>query len=666
MNKIKVLLDSPILTMSGYGENSRYLLRALRKYPEQFDIYLSSLSWGNTNWLNNISEERDFIDKTLLKTIEYMQHCQQNKIKQPYDIHVHVGIPHETQRKAPRLVHVTALCESTKISPKWVECLQQMDEIIVVSSFNKQVIENTAYSAQNKETGEVINNFRVSKPITVINHPVQLYEPKEIDLKLTTKFNFLTVGLWSIRKNLDNTIKWFIEEFIDNSDVGLVLKISTKGGSELDKEFTKNRLQNILNQYPKRKCKIYFLHGDMTNEEMAGLYNSVNAYVGISHGESAGLPLLESATHGLPIVSINWGGQCDFLNMPRKKDGKVRPHFATVEYDLKTIQKEAIWDPILIENSLWAYPRQGSFKMRLREIYKNYSRFKSMANQLKKWVRKEFHEDKVYKKYVETIMGEKIIDVKNEDLPKVSIITSVYDAKEHLEGFLKNVEQQTIFGQSELVLVHPHSSPDFVWEQKLIKQFKKKYENIIYKVTKDHITVYEAWNIGIDISSGRYLSNWNVDERKSPVSLVNHAKALYVYKDVDLVYSDNLVTRFPNETWENNSSNGQLYARMEDFSIEAMLRGNAPHCSPMWRKSIHEKHGMFNTEYFSASDWEMWLRASFGGSKFKKINDVSILYYFNPKGVSTNKETDVAKRKEEMKIFQHYRERYTKSDYVKV
>ena len=51
----------------------------------------------------------------------------------------------------------------------------------------------------------------------------------------------------------------------------------------------------------------------------------------------------------------------------------------------------------------------------------------------------------------------------------------------------------------------------------------------------------------------------------------------------------------------------------------------------------------------------MWLRAASEGSEFKKINDVSNLYFFNPKGISTNPENNSWKRQEEKEVYMKYR-----------
>ena len=85
-----------------------------------------------------------------------------------------------------------------------------------------------------------------------------------------------------------------------------------------------------------------------------------------------------------------------------------------------------------------------------------------------------------------------------------------------------------------------------------------------------------------------------------------------------------------------------------------MLRGNQAHNNPMWRKELHDKCGLFEEKYKSAGDWEFFLRCAFEDIKFHKLSDVLGLYYFNPKGVSTNPENFKWKQEEEREIFLKY------------
>ncbi|HCY80906.1 MAG TPA: hypothetical protein DHV22_04500, partial [Xanthomarina gelatinilytica] len=71
--KKKILLRAPLLTRSGYGEQSRFALRSLRTREDVFDIYIQPLEWGKTSWIALVDEEREWIDKTIEKTIAHIQ-----------------------------------------------------------------------------------------------------------------------------------------------------------------------------------------------------------------------------------------------------------------------------------------------------------------------------------------------------------------------------------------------------------------------------------------------------------------------------------------------------------------------------------------------------------------------------------------------------------------
>jgi len=326
--------------------------------------------------------------------------------------------------------------------------------------------------------------------------------------------------------------------------------------------------------------------------------------------------------------------------------------FATVSYSLGKIQEEARWEGVLHEESQWAFAEQGSYKMRLREVYKDYNRFKSQANKLQIHIMANYQQEQQYQKFAEAILGEKIQKIDIADLPKVSIITSVYNGDEYIRPFLEDITRQTIFKEKcELILINANSPGN---EEEVILEYKEKYpDNIVYRKLKEDPGIYAVWNMGTEMASGEYFTNANLDDRKAPSALETHAKALYVDPSVDLVYADMAITDKPNETWENNTSENKRY-NFPEFSFDNLKMVNMPHASPMWRRQIHEKYGFFDAKYKSAGDWEMWLRAASQGSKFKKIDGVLGLYYFNPTGISTNPENFSWKQEEETEIYEKY------------
>ena len=51
-----------------------------------------------------------------------------------------------------------------------------------------------------------------------------------------------------------------------------------------------------------------------------------------------------------------------------------------------------------------------------------------------------------------------------------------------------------------------------------------------------------------------------------------------------------------------------------------------PSNNPMWRKTLHDKFGLFDRSFKYSGDWEMWLRAVEGGAQFKKIDEYYALF----------------------------------------
>tara|TARA_B100000214_G_scaffold354178_1_gene310829 strand:+ start:930 stop:3011 length:2082 start_codon:yes stop_codon:yes gene_type:complete len=403
----KVLVEGPALTQSGYGEHARLVLRALKLREDVLDIYVNPLNWGTTSWILGDFPEREWIESKIVK----LGHLPDNQ--RSFDIHIRVGIPNEFERYAPHAVVVTAGIETTKVSPKWIEKSHQMTKLVVPSEFSKWVFENTKYDVPD-ENG-VKHLVGCGAPIDVVHYPVPSLEKEEIDLELEHDFNFLIVAQWSIRKNLENTIRWFVEEF-KNDNVGLVIKTNTSKNSLMDRIHTENRLRALLEekQFSGRKCKIYLLHGDMSREELNSLYThpKIKSIVSATHGEGYGLPLFEAACNGLPVVAPGWSGHLDFLYGPLKsKNGKVKnkPLFARVDYVLAPVQKEAVWKDILPENSMWCFVNRVDFKKKIRAMYTNNGMYASWAKKLQKHILENFKEEDILDRMLNSIIPETVL-----------------------------------------------------------------------------------------------------------------------------------------------------------------------------------------------------------------------------------------------------------------
>jgi glycosyltransferase involved in cell wall biosynthesis len=648
--KKKILVKAPILSRSGYGEQSRFALQALRSREDLFDIYLVNIPWGKTGQTISTDAERQWIDDCILKTMMYTQQPGSQ-----FDISLQVTIPNEFEKIAPVNVGYTAGIETTKIAAEWIDkCNAMVDRVVVVSNHSKKVFENTKYDVKDQH-GNDVPNWGINVPIEAVNYCVRLHEPESVALDLTTDNNFLVVSQWGPRKNVDNTIKWFMEVFKDDPTAGLVLKTNTASDSITDRIYTGNRLEMLLQAYAGHKCKVYLVHGDLTPGQLAWLYQhpKMKALINIGHGEGFGLPLFEAACNGLPLITTTWSGQMDFICVPNKK-GKQVPTVIPVNYDVQKIQKEAVWKGVLVEDSMWAYPKEASYKRALTASLKKENHYRQEAKRLQKHILKNYTTEKMHEQFVQFVYGEKIKKVEIAELPKISLITSVYNAAEYIEGLMEDITSQSIFEEKcEWVIlnVNPEGSDA---EEKVIQRYVEKYpDNIVYERLKEDPGIYGTWNLAIEKSTGDFITNVNCDDRKSAVSLEIHAKDLVSNPDIDLVYADSFITDKPNETFTRNSSEGRRYT-FPAFTLENLKLTNMPHNNPMWRRSYHKKYGMFDAKYRSAGDWELWLRGASQGSQFKKIDNTLGLYYFNPTGISTNTENFEWKREEEKEVFEKY------------
>mgnify|MGYP003628092219 CR=1 FL=1 len=406
-----IIVRGPVFSVSGYGEQTRFALRALRKRLDMFDIYLIPTSWGKTSWMSRINEEREWFDSMILKTAKYVD------AGGAFDMSLQITIPNEWEKLAPINIGYTAGIETNMVAPEWIQKSKLMDKIIVVSEHSKQVYGGTVFEGKNEQNGE-IHELRCTTPIDVVSFGIREITPDEnFNLDLEYDFNYLVLSQWGPRKNIKKTVKWFLEECHDQ-EVGMILKLSVANNSIPDRHITNIKVNEIIQKFDlenpsmDRKCKIYVLHGDLKEEEIHALYKhpKIKALVTLTHGEGFGLPIFEAAYNNLPIIAPAWSGHLDYLYAPISGPGggkkKIRPLFEAVDYNLQPIQKEAVWKGVLEENSMWCYPTAGSYKMKLRKVRNKYSAALKISKVLSEHIRDNFSEEKMHEKFTDSIIDQ--------------------------------------------------------------------------------------------------------------------------------------------------------------------------------------------------------------------------------------------------------------------
>lgn len=367
--KKSVVLRAPVLSQSGYGVHSRQIARWLLSRSD-VELTIVPVQWGVTPWFL----DRDAKDGLIGKIMEC---CKAPKGQ--FDVSFQVQLPNEWDtRLAAKNVGITAGVETTICNPTWVKCINSMHRVIVPSAFVKSTFE---------KSGTLNNggNDVVVIPESFIDEI--LGDPPPLAMDFTTKFNFLTVGQITgrsseeDRKNLFNLLKWFSESFRSRDDVGLIIKTNNGRETKMDRMLTTDVINQTLRLVRKGNFpRIHLIHGSMDDAEIAGLYKhpSVRAFVTLTRGEGFGLPILEAAASGLPVIATNWSGHLDFL-----KHGK----FIKLDFELKQLPKSKLDNNIFIPEAKWAEVQEHDVKRKLEKFADSPDTPKQWAQELKDRVR---------------------------------------------------------------------------------------------------------------------------------------------------------------------------------------------------------------------------------------------------------------------------------------
>ena len=192
---------------------------------------------------------------------------------------------------------------------------------LTTSNFTMNTFKKCVYDQTKEVNGQqqVIGSVKVDKPMGVLSEGIDttIYKPikdagksddqfkKEIYDMIDESFVYLFVGQWGKggygqdRKNISVMIKCFLQAFANQPNPpALLLKTNGANFSHLDKEDTIKKIQVEKDKFSSADSlpNIYLLHGDLTLEQMALLYNlpKVKAMLSCTHGEGFGRPLAEA------------------------------------------------------------------------------------------------------------------------------------------------------------------------------------------------------------------------------------------------------------------------------------------------------------------------------------------------------------------------------------
>lgn len=180
-------------------------------------------------------------------------------------------------------------------------------------------------------------------------------------------------------------------------------------------------------------------------------------------------------------------------------------------------------------------------------------------------------------------------------LPKVTVVTAVYNGEQYLEQTIKSVLQQT-YNNIEYIIIDGDSTDN------TLSCIQKYNDRIAYWLSEPDTGIYDAWNKAVSLANGDWIAFVGADDILLPQAVqlyINHIKQMnnplleFVSAKVQLVNSSLKPLEIKGAPWS-----WQRFRKFMDVG----------HVGALHKASLFKKHGLFDISFRIAADYEFLLR----------------------------------------------------------
>jgi glycosyltransferase involved in cell wall biosynthesis len=180
------------------------------------------------------------------------------------------------------------------------------------------------------------------------------------------------------------------------------------------------------------------------------------------------------------------------------------------------------------------------------------------------------------------------------EFPLVTVITSVFNAREHIGECLESVLRQD-YPSWEHVVIDGGSTDGTI---DVLRRFDDRIA--LWRSAPDK-GIYDAWNKGLAEARGEWICFLGADDELLPGAVASymrlagqHPEAEYLSSRVRYVHSSGYINQGHGTAWSWPSFAKAMYVA---------------HPGSMHRRTLYERLGTYDISYRSAADYELLLRA---------------------------------------------------------
>jgi len=245
---------------------------------------------------------------------------------------------------------VGATCFETELMPpSWVEPCNRVREVWVPSGFNARTFADAGV-----DPGR----------IHVVPYPVDTVRlrPEARERDPGAPVTFLSIFEWTWRKGWDVLLRAWAEEFAPGEPVRLVVVTYRGAGAAGEGSVEEQAVAHLaaLGAGPDEIADVELVLDPVPHDAMRDLYASADAFVLPTRGEGAGMPMLEAAACGVPVIATAWGGH-EELMLPETA-------FPVAVERMVEAPPALLADNVLYEGLLLAEPSVASLRAAMRAV----------------------------------------------------------------------------------------------------------------------------------------------------------------------------------------------------------------------------------------------------------------------------------------------------------